>query len=143
MTHPVLEKYRSLTPLNDEAATNALLLTLVGIPHGRLHDFFGASAHGGRFYLLRHESQPGKVLEYVPDAISDSSVTTLYQEHPVFESRQRLVDAREEIISAIDVLLMSVPGTATVLDEGRGKQFPLAELGTAQLYDVLQHFYKH
>lgn len=143
MTHPVLEKYRSLKPINDESATTALLGILVATPPARLSNFFGVSVRGGRFYLLRHESHPGKVLEYVPDMDTDSSVTTLYAEHPVFESRQSLIEAREEVINAIDVLLMSVPGTATVLDEGRGKQFSLAELGTAQLYDVLNHFYKH
>jgi hypothetical protein len=143
MTHPVFEKYRSLAPLNDEAVTNALLTILVKTPRERLSALYGASAMGGRFYMIRHESQPGKVLEYVPDVAQDSSVSTLYAEHPIFERRQRLIDAREEIVSAIDHLLLAIPGTTTVLDEGRGKQVHLLELGTAQLLDVLNHFATH
>lgn len=143
MSHPIFEKYRSLAPVNDEQATNALLQVLVNVPRDRLADYYGASAKCGRFYLLRHDSQPGRVLEYVPDLQQDTSVTTLYAEHPIFESRQRLIDAREEIIAAIEQLLLAVPGTTTVLDEGRGKQFHLFELGTAQLLDVLNHFANH
>lgn len=143
MTHPVFEKYRSLAPLNDEASTNALLKILVDTSRERLSTLYGASAKGGRFYMVRHTSQPGKVLEYVPDLSQDSSVSTLYVEHPIFESRQRLIDVREEIISAIDHLLLAIPGTTTVLDEERGKQVHLLELGTAQLLDVLNHFATH
>lgn len=143
MSHPILEKYRDLRPVNDDAATNKLLTILTEIPHAQHQDFFAKSRNGGRLYLFRHESVPGKVIEYVPDYQQDSSVTTLYEEHPIFESRQRLIDAREEIISAIDRLLLAVPNTVTVGDEGRGKQFKLPELGTAQLIDVLQHFSTH
>lgn len=143
MSHPIFEKHFDLTPLNDEAATNALLQILVDTPRERLPEIYGASGKAGCFYLLMSDLFPNKVLEYVPDAQQDSSVTTLYQNNSIFQSRQALVDAREEIIAAIDVLLMSVPGTATVFDEGRGNQYRLAELGTAQLLDVLQHFYNH
>lgn len=138
--HPIFEKYRSLQPLNNDVATTALLTVLVETPRERLADFYGASTHGGRFYLLRHDSQPGKVLEYVPDLQQDTSVTTLYDEHPIFESRQKLIEAREEIIQAIDELLLAVPGTVTVRDVARNKEFHLFELGTAQLLDVLNHF---
>lgn len=142
MTHPILEKYKALKPLSEDAATNSMLAVLVEIPRSRLFDYFGVSPRSGRFYMLRHEAFPGKVLEYVPDNVPDTSVSTLYADHPIFESRQTLIEARDEIIRAIDELLLSVPGTVTVLDEGRGKEFHLYELGTAQLIDVLTHFYQ-
>ena len=140
MSHPIVEKYRTLHPINDEDATHKLLAILIDLPQDRLSEHYGASSGAGRFYLFRHESVPGKVIEYVPDHHMDSSVTTLYLEHPIFESRQRLVDTRAEIISAIDHLLLAVPNTTTVRDEGRSKEFSLRELGTAQLLDVLEHF---
>lgn len=143
MSHPVLEKYRDLRPVSDDATTNLLLTILTELPRGRQAGLFAQSRNGGRFYLFRHESVPGKVVEYVPDYAQDTSVTTLYEEHSVFESRQRLLDAREEVIAAIDHLLLAVPNTATVRDEGRNKEFKLPELGTAQLLDVLQHFSTH
>lgn len=140
MSHPVLEKYKSLKTINDETSVNKLLAILVEVPRERLSEFFAGSAKGGRFYIFRHESVPGKLIEYVPDMSNDTSVTTLFDEHPVFESRQKLLEAREEIIAAIDHLLMAIPGTTTVGDEGRGKEFRLAEFGTAQLLEILQHF---
>lgn len=143
MSHPILHKYRTLRPVNDEAKVNLLLEIMVQTSPSVREGMYAHSAEAGRFYLFRHDSAPGKVLEYVPDYENDTSVTTLCEEHPIFESRQALLDAREEIIRAIDQLLMAVPNTATVLDSGRGRQFRLPELGTAQLIDVLQHFSTH
>lgn len=143
MSHPLLEKYHDLRPLNDEKAVNALLGIMVALPPARWPDLFAQSRAGGRFYMFRHDSQPNRVVEYVPDNAQDTSVSTLYAEHPMFESRQKLLDAREEIIGAIDHLLMAIPNTATVRDDGREREFTLPELGTAQLLDVLKHFSTH
>lgn len=143
MSHPILEKYRDLCPVNDEKTVNALLGLMVELPSSRWSDLFAQSRAGGRLYMFRHESHPNRAVEYVPDNAQDTSVSTLYAEHPIFESRQKLLDAREEIIGAIDHLLMAIPNTATVRDDGRGREFTLPELGTAQLLDVLKHFSTH
>lgn len=139
----ILEKYRSLTPVNDENLVNAMLTALVECSPERQREFFALSRNGGRFYLFRHSAFPGRVIEYVPDYDQDTSVTTLYEEHPIFESRKALIDAREEIIGEIDRTLLAIPNTTTVRDEGREKDFKLPELGTAQLLDVLGYFTKH
>lgn len=143
MSHPILEKYRDLRGVNDENAVNAMLGLLVSYRLERQAEFFAQSRNGGRFYLFRNDAFPGKVIEYVPDYDQETSVTTLYGEHSIFESRQKLLNAREEIIGAIDHLLLAVPNTTTVMDTGRGKEFKLPELGTAQLLDVLNHFATH
>jgi hypothetical protein len=140
MSQIILAKYRTLRPINDDETVNRLLAILVGLPINEHQNLFGHSAHAGRFFLFKHDSAPGKVLEYVPDIESDSSITTLYDEHPIFESRQTLIKAREEIIHGLDEILLSVPNSATVLDRGRGKQLSFPELGTAQLLDTLAIF---
>ena len=140
--HPIYEKYRAVTPLNDEQVTNAILGQMVKAPKADLADFYARDPRVGQFYLVRDSDHKGKVLEYVPDMIADTSVTTLYAEHPIFATRQALIDARKEIIEAIERTLLAMPGTPTVRDEGRGKEFHLFELGTAQLLDVLNHFTK-
>lgn len=140
MSHPVLVKYRSLQPLNDEETTNKLLKIMVEMPDIEHVKYFGRSSKAGRFFLIRHESVPGKVIEYVPDIHDDSSVSTLYEDHPIFASKQDLINAREEIIEAIDRVFLAVPNTVTVKDLGREKELFLPELGTAQLLDVLKKF---
>lgn len=140
MSTATIEKFRTINPLNDEATTNALLQLLVDTPRERQADFYGADTRAGRVYLFRHDSFPGKVLEYVPGLPGDDSVTTLYDEHAVFSSRQALVDARKELIGAIEHILMAVPNTTVVRDMGRERDVFLLELGTAQLFDTLVHF---
>lgn len=97
-------------------------------------------AHAGRVIIFRHDIAPGMVLEYVPDAANITSVTALYNEHPIFASRQSLRDARLDLIGAIDSHLMSIPNTAQVKDEGREALYILPEFGTAQLYDLFAQF---
>jgi len=137
MSHPVLVKYRNVQPLNDEEIANKLLKIMVEIPDENFHEHFGRSSKAGRFFLVRHESVPDRVIEYVPDIQDDSSVTTLYVNHPIFASKQALIDAREEIIEAIDRIFLAMPNTVTVKDLGREKELFLPELGTAQLLDLL------
>jgi hypothetical protein len=140
MSTQVIEKYKTVNPLNDEKTTDAMLRILVEVPRERLGEFFAGDQVAGRMYLYRHEAFPGKVIEYVPGLPGDDSVTTLYDEHPIFESRQRLIDVRRELIGAIESLLMAVPNATVVRDNGRERDVYLQELGTAQLLDTLVHF---
>lgn len=140
MSHPVVEKYRSLVTMNDDGIVNKMLGILVEVPKDRLEQFYAGSTNGGRLYVYRNAEVCDGVVEYIPDHANETSVTTLYREHPMFESRAKLIATREEVISAIDRVLMALPGTTTIYDEGRNKELYLAELGTAQLLDVLKHF---
>lgn len=140
MSTTIIEKYKSIDPLNDEATTHALLQLLVDVPNERKAAYYAQDINAGRVYLFRHDSFPGKVIEYVPGLPGDDSVTTLYAEHPIFASRQALLEARKELIGAIDHILMAVPNTVVVRDDGRERDVFLQELGTAQLLDTLVHF---
>ena len=140
MSHPVLTKYRDLRVLKDQESVDALWRIMIAAPRSKLKEWFARSPHAGRAILIRDDKiAPGKILEYVPDVNENTSVTTLYDSsHRIFATRQSLVDAREEIIQAIDHHLMSIPNTATVKDCGRAnKEFTLPELSTAQLLDTL------
>lgn len=141
MSHIVLEKYRSIAPVTDDATAHAIVAAMTGYTHAQASSMYARSERAGRFYLVRHESAPGKVLEVVPDENNgETMVITLYEDSPIFVTRQSLIDVREEIIGAIDHLLMSVPNSVVVHDAGRNKDALLRELGTAQLLDVLTHF---
>lgn len=142
MAHPIYEKYRNVKPISDDNITNIILQQMVSAPKSELADFYARDPHAGQFYLVRDSDHAGKVLEYVPDMIADTSVTTLYIDEPIFATRQALIDARKEIIEAIERTCLAMPGTMTVRDTPRGKDFHLFELGTAQLLDVLFHFSK-
>lgn len=140
MSTETIQKYKSLNPVNDETTTHALMQMLVDTGRAQLANFFAQSENAGRFYLFKSGSFPGKVLEYVPGNDGSDSVSTLCTEHPIFASRQALIDAREEIIAAIERILMAVPNTTVVRDTGRERDCFLTELGTVQLLDTLVHF---
>lgn len=140
MSQSVLEKYRDIQVINDEETLNKMLAILVELPKEELMKRYVHSPRSGRCYVLRHDDFPGYVLEYVPDIQNDSSVSTLYAEHRIFQSKQSLIDAREEIIAALDSHFMAIPNTVTVRDEGRNKEVFFPELGTAQLIDALAMF---
>lgn len=140
MSTQVIQKYKSIDPLNDEKVTHAMMQLLVDTPRERQADMFATTPKAGRFYLFKNDAFPGKVLEYVPGLPGDDSVSTLYSENAVFGTRQTLINAREELIEAIERILMAVPGTTVVRDNGRERDVHLHELGTAQLLDTLAHF---
>lgn len=135
----ILEKYRGLRPLNDPQTTDKMLAILVEVPEAKQEGMWLRDRNVGHACLFRHESFPGKVIEYVQGTQQDS-VTTLYEESPVFESRATLLAAREALIHEIGRVLMAIPATVVVYDEGRERDVRLWELGTAQLFDTLAHF---
>lgn len=140
MSTEVIQKYKDINPINDEKTTHTLMQMLVDTPRDRLAAFYAGSAAAGRFYLFKNDQFPDKLIEYVPGLPGDDSVTTLFSGHRIFETRATLLAARTELIEAIERLLMAVPGTAVVRDEGREREVHLHELGVAQLLDTLIHF---
>lgn len=139
MSNATLHKYRSLKPVNDEPTTNKLLTILVEIPNAGQEGFWIRTNDAGYVCLFQHDSVPGRLVEYVQGS-QDDSVTTLYELNPVFATLQSLKDCRNDLISEIGRVLLALPNTVTVHDEGRERQLFLRELGTAQLMDVLAHF---
>ena len=139
MSNSTLYKYRGIKPLNEPETTDKLLSILVDIPH-HLQDRMWIRDNTGSVCIFRHDSAPGRVIEYVQGS-ADDSVTTLYEDCPELSTMQAVLEARKELITAIGVATMAIPSTIAVRDEGRGRsEVPLRELGIAQLQDVLAHF---
>lgn len=140
-TNMVLEKFRTLRPITDDQTVMAMLAILVNLSREQQRDMWFADKDSGRVCLFRHGEFPGKVLEYVWGT-KDDSVSTLYEEHPIFATRQALINARKEVRDEIGRLTLSLPSTIVVGDAGRGRDAYLYELGTAQMIDTLEHFAK-
>lgn len=139
MTNPTMNKYRTIRPINDVAVTDAMLRVLIEIPNAKQEDFWIRDQKVGNVCLYRDSRFPGKLVEYVQGS-KDDSVTTLLEDNGLFQSRKQVVDMREDLIMEIAKLLMALPGTVLVMDEGRERKVFLRELGTAQLFDVLVNF---
>ena len=139
MSNLVLEKYRTINPINDIATTDAMLRVLVEIPNERQEDFWIRSGEVGNICLYRNDNYPGFVLEYAQGS-RDDSVTTLYSDNGLFKSRQQVADMRKALIDEIGRVLLALPSTVVVYDGGRERESFLNELGTAQLFDVLALF---
>lgn len=132
----LIHQYNSLIrPANDPAATDRLLRVLVDLTPEDQHDFWFRDGRAGAVCLYRNEEiAPGKVLEYVQGSREDS-ITTLYNATELFQSRRRLIDTRNQIITEIAAGLMSLPDAVGFWDEGRERDVRLKEMGTAQLID--------
>lgn len=139
MSNATLFKHRSIKPLNDDATTDKMLAILVEIPNHKQEGFWIRAESAGSVCLFKHESFPGKVIEYVLGSRHDS-VTTLYEENPAFATKRSLEDTRNDLIGEIAKVLMALPSTIAVYDAGREREVVLRELGTAQLIDTLAHF---
>ena len=139
MSNAILTKYRSINPLIDDATTDAMLKVLVEIPASAQQRFWIRSQAVGNVCIYTQDDHPGKVLEYVQGSQEDS-VTTLYSANGVFNDLSTLEKVRSDLINEIGAVLMRLPSTIGVMDQGRGRQVALKELGTAQLIDTLAHF---
>jgi hypothetical protein len=132
----ILDKFKDLEPTYNEAITNAMLIALVATPNNRQDDMWIRDGVAGNVCVYKDNRYPNHVIEYVLGS-KDDSVTTLFIGHPVFASRQLLIDLRKELITGIAVATMSLPSTVMVRDEGRERDAYLMELGTAQLVDIM------
>lgn len=136
MNNMVLEKYRNLKPINDIATTDAMLRVLVEIPNERQEDMWLRDNRAGQVCIYRDPRFPGKVLEYAMGS-KDDSVTTLYEDVGLYQTRQQVLDMRKEIIEEIGRICLSLPDMVTVFDSGREREVFLRECGTVQLFDLL------
>lgn len=136
----ILEKYRSsITPLNDSETTDEMLRLLMAVQVTAQQRYWIKSHELGYICVFKHEKFPGKVIEYV-QGTQDDSVTTLYQGTLITDDISRIEETRKDLIGEIAHVLMALPSTVAVYDEGRERQTVLKELGTAQLMDVLAKF---
>jgi hypothetical protein len=133
----VLEKYKDLTPKNDEATTNLMWADLIGMSkQDQQRIWLRDGVVGDVCVYHKSPEYPDSILEYVQGSKEDS-VTTLYKGNSLFMDLSRLRDARKELITEIGAVLMAIPSHVTIYDEGREREAFLNELGTAQLVDVL------
>lgn len=139
MSNPILHKYRTLQPINDIATTDAMLRKLVEISNDRQDGFWIRDASVGNVCLYADLAHHGKMLEYTQGS-QDDSVTTLYEDNGLFETRQQVLDMRKDLIDEIGRVLLALPSTVVVRDGGREREVFLRECGTAQLFDILVGF---
>ncbi|WP_374335347.1 hypothetical protein [Methyloversatilis sp.] len=139
MSNAVLSKYRGLTPLNNQEIVDGLWrhMTQLSVPEAK-HRWFKSEDYGFVF-LFSHDDYPNVVLEYVQGS-RDDSVTTIYAHTREVASLEALSNMRKELINEIGAVLLALPQSVVVRDEGREREVALKELGTAQLVDVLAHF---
>lgn len=135
--NPILTKYRQhFKPINDIAVTDGMLRILVEVPPEQQETMWFRDADAGSVCVFMHDNFPGKIIEYVQGS-ADDSVTTLYESDSLIADRARLKAARGELITEIGAVLMRLPSTVGVRDEGRERTLPLRECSTAQLMDLL------
>lgn len=97
---------------------------------------FGGDHKVGFFYLYRHPSIPGVVMECVVSPAGDS-VTATYMDHQIFATVGELMKSRDYLQRALAQKIGISRESAGVQDAGRGRYLGLSELSTGQLIDLL------
>jgi hypothetical protein len=140
MSNAILTKYRNVRPVsNDEAKVEAMWRLMTGMTYYDARPRWSHSPDTGNVFLLIHDDFPGYVLEYVMGTENDS-VTTLYEASADVGSLSAVAQMRADLINEIGSILLALPSTVVVWDQGRERELTLKELGTAQLIDTLAHF---
>lgn len=139
MSNSVLTKYRNLRPMNNQEIVDGMWRHMVALTVPEAEHRWLKSEDTGFVFLYTHKDYPNVVLEYVQGSKNDS-VTTIYEYSTEVSSLDQVRKVREELINEIGRVLLALPSTVVVRDEGREREVALKELGTAQLMDVLAHF---
>lgn len=134
----VLDSVRDLVVVNSNHHALKLSLLLRDGPVGALSDARGGDQYSGYFLMYRHADVPGMVMETVFSPTHKDGVTSLYQEHRIFESRAELQRKRTSIIAALASEYGLSAEAVGIDDPARGRSMSLAELSTGQLIDLLQ-----
>lgn len=135
MSSEILSKYLDLTVVNSSAIAQKMSLQLEAATLEVKQSTYGGNPLVGWFYLGRSVDHPGMVFECT--VTPQDSISSVYMEHPMFESRAELMRTREALMNAIAADLgLSVEGVG-IDDHARGRTLGLSELATGQLVDML------
>ena len=137
MTTPVLDSVRDLIVVNSNHHALKLSLLMRDGPKEAIHAAYAGSARGGYFYLYRNDAVPGMVMETVVSPIYKDGITSIYQEHRIFESKAILMRKREDLITELANQIGLSPEAIGIEDEARGRSMSLQDLSTGQLIDMV------
>lgn len=105
-----------------------------------IKSFYVAGDRSGKAMLIPYTNEQG-VHCYIEVAISldsEDSITSCVESDQMFANKTMWVDARTALIDEIAVIMQTMPKAITVMDEGRGRQVHLHEMGTMQLVEILE-----
>lgn len=134
----VLDSVRDLVVVNSDHHALKLSILLRDGPMADVNNARGGDAYSGYFVLYRHPDVPGMVLETVISPKHKDGITSVYQEHRMFESRAELMRKRTSLIAELAKEYGLPPESIGIDDVARGRSMGLTELSTGQLIDLLQ-----
>jgi len=134
----ILDSVRDLVVVNSNHHALKLSIAMRDGPVGDAQKAYAGNADGGHFYLYRHESVPGMVMETVFSPKYKDGVTSVYQEHRMFESGAELLRTRAALVAALAAEYGLPHESVGIDDAARGRQMAITELATGQIIDLLQ-----
>ena len=133
-----LESVRDLVVVNSNHHALKLSLLMRDGPVGDVKKAYAGNADAGHFYLYRNEAVQGMVMETVFSPTHKDGITSVYQEHRIFESGAELLRKRAALIVDLAAEYGLPHESIGIDDAARGRQMALTELSTGQLIDLLQ-----
>lgn len=131
----ILQKYSDLRQHKDANRVTSLQEQLGHMDKAQLDEIYAGSGEGGIAFLQESPGETNCVLETVVSTHGDS-ISSMYVGHPVFQPRQRYVDARKELISLINDIAQAPQSGAVIMCSVRNRPVRVRELTLAQLIDV-------
>lgn len=129
-----IEKYGSIKIVRNEGKAREHWNDLARQSPYEIEQFYFSSPNAGKGFLkhFKIDDQPA-ILEVI---VSDDVMNTIYVPHPIFNSRDDLIQSRREIIEIIEDMKESAPGRLVVNCSVRKRPAHLKELSTIQLVEL-------
>lgn len=134
----ILSKYKDLIVIDNRQRTNDLLVALGNLSDEELKVVNDGSHFIGRAMFRESPGEQAAVLEVVMSMDDTDCFATLFQPHPLFNSRDSFKEGREELLTCIlDIADASILGVQ-IQCPLRQRRVDLRDLGTKQLLELLE-----
>jgi hypothetical protein len=134
----ILAKYLDLVVVPDRQRAIELHERVGRMSKGELDGLYAGSKRAGHVVLLESPGDPLCVLELVMSHEMGDALGTLFKAHPVFNSRQGYLEAREELLTLLEDFADAGPNGVAVFSPIRGRAVNVRDLGIQEMLDMIR-----
>lgn len=141
--NPKIEQYMRLKDVSNAQQAQDIMQNMMAVPQNQQKGMFVTDNVAGAFLVWEDPQNPGVVYECVMGLLTGDSISTLYEPHPMFNTRQAHLEARQALIEEIKVRLnVGDDAMPAIRDKERKRAVMLPEMATMQLIDMLNNMDK-
>lgn len=135
----LIAKYETLKPVFDESKIREFANDVARLGMSELHEIAVDDFVAGLVLMQKRTMGDRDVfIEVIGSGAHGDTIATLYEAHPIFNSKADFVAARRELIETIADLVDGDAGNLVIKCPIRKRPALIRELGTGQLSDLMR-----